>query len=304
MAVEIKNLRIKPYKISKPVICIGNFIAGGSGKTPVAIAVGKLLQKLVAQNNNSDFKFSYLSSGYKGGGEKFQRVVQEKHSAKKVGDEPLILSEVATTFVAKKRLFGAQEIDKIKEIKAIILDDGMQNNSLRKDLTIAVIDGNVGFGNGFLIPAGPMRDVFETDLAKIDFAVVVGDAKEEVIAKLKDKKIVHARLTANNLQEFMNCKLIAFCGLAYPEKFFSFVEKQGANIVQRISFSDHYAYSDSDLRKLLKLAENKKAQLVTTKKDWIKFSQDFKEKISYLDVELKFADEDFVMAELKRVIGL
>lgn len=304
LVVKIVNCNSKNYRISKPVICVGNFIAGGSGKTPVAIALGKLLNEIIEQNQNKNFKFVYLSRGYKNAGLKFSEVCAKQHDAKNVGDEPLILSEIATTFVAKNRLFGAKEIEKMQEIKAIILDDGMQNDSLKKDFTIAVVDGNIGFGNGFLIPAGPMRQTFKMGYKKADCVVIIGEAKPEIIAKLADKKIIYADLEAKNLANFLNQKLIAFCGLAYPNKFFSFLEKQNCNIVKKVSFPDHYDYKNVDLEGLIATAQKSQAQLVTTKKDWIKFPPEFKSKISYLDVELKFVDEKFVISELKKLIGL
>ncbi len=304
LVLKIRNLIIKPYKISKPVICVGNFIAGGSGKTPVAMALGKLLQQIISESENPNYKFAYLSSGYKGKSLAFQEVDRIIHTSKEVGDEPLLLSEISQTFVAKNRLFGAKKIDLMEELKTIILDDGMQNNSLKKDLTIAVVDGNIGFGNGFMIPAGPMRQDFETDYKKVDFVVFVGQPKENLVQKFRNKKVVFADLKAKNLQDFTNNQVIAFCGLAYPDKFFSFLEKQSIEIVQKISFPDHYDYKNSDLLELIKIAESKNAKLVTTKKDWIKFSQDFKERISYLDVELKFIDEGFITEELKRIIKL
>ncbi|MBM5783015.1 MAG: tetraacyldisaccharide 4'-kinase [Pelagibacterales bacterium] len=304
LVLKIRNLTIKPCKISKPVICIGNFIAGGAGKTPVAMAIGKLLQQIISESEKPNYKFAYLSSGYKGKSLAFEEVDRRIHTSKEVGDEPLLLSEISKTFVAKNRLFGAKKIDLIEELKTIILDDGMQNNSLKKDLTIAVVDGNIGFGNGFMIPAGPMRQDFETDYKKVDFVVVVGKPKEDLLQKFVNKKVVFAELIANNLESFADMKVIAFCGLAYPDKFFSFLEKQSVNVVQKISFPDHYDYKNSDLLELIKIAESKNAKLITTKKDWIKFSQDFKERISYLDVELKFIDEGFVSQELKRIIKL
>ena len=125
---HLKNLFKKTHKISKPVICIGNLIAGGSGKTPVAMAIGKILQE-------SSTRFAYLSRGYRGSNVEFLRVEKgSKEDAKKVGDEPLLLAQIATTFVTKERVFGAKKICKMSEFKAIILDDGMQNNSLHNHL--------------------------------------------------------------------------------------------------------------------------------------------------------------------------
>lgn len=297
LAMLLDRSSKKSQKISKPVICIGNFIAGGSGKTPTAIAIGKILQE-----SFEECKFAYLSSGYKGKGADFVSLREGNYEAENVGDEPLLLNEIAPTFISKNRLFGAKQIDKINEIKAVILDDGMQNKTLHQDLVIAVVDGKIAFGNEFLIPAGPMRQPLNMALKTVDFVVIIGETEEKVIKKLSDKKITRAKIVATNLEKFSGQKLIAFCGLAYPEKFFSFLENNRLEIIDKKSFSDHYFYQNQDLEKLCEMAKNKGAKLVTTKKDWIKFPDNFQKKIDYLDINLEFLDKEFIKNELKKVI--
>lgn len=286
----------KTKKISKPVICVGNIIAGGSGKTPVAIALGKILQEM-------NISFAYLSRGYMGDDSQFL-LLQKEHfdKAHQVGDEPLLLSENATTFIAKNRFFGANQIDKIKKFSAIILDDGMQNNSLHRDFTIMVIDEKIGFGNGFLIPAGPMREKLESGLAKTDLVVIIGKLNKNLEEKISGKSFVEAKIIATNLSDFSGKKLIAFCGIGYPSKFFSFLEKQGIKAIQTFSFSDHYKYTKKDLENLLKIAKGENAQLITTKKDWIKFSSHFQKKISYLNIELEFENKELVKNMLQKIL--
>ncbi len=289
----------KPYRISKPVICVGNLIAGGSGKTPVAIALGKIIREIAPP----DYEFAYLSKGYMGDGAKFVALRDGKHVAKNVGDEPMLLIKTAPTFVAKERVFGAQQIDNIREIKAIILDDGMQNNSLYKNLVILVVDAKIAFGNQFLIPAGPMRETIASGLKKANFIVVVGEMTANLQRKLVGKKIVRAHLVVNNLEEFRGKKLSAFCGLAYPQKFFSLLKSSDLELCEEKSFPDHYSYNDSDLKILYEAAQEKGLKLITTKKDWVKFSKEFQEKISYLDIELEFLDKEFVKQELQKIIN-
>ena len=163
----------KTQKISKPVICVGNLIAGGSGKTPTAIAVGKILHEI-------GINFAFLSRGYMRDGSTFLMLDKADYSkAEIVGDEPLLLLETAPTFVSTDRLFGAKQIEKMNKFSAILLDDGMQNNSLHRDFTIMVVDGKVGFGNNFLIPAGPMREPASSGLKKADLVVVIGTASKK-----------------------------------------------------------------------------------------------------------------------------
>ncbi|MBU6140125.1 MAG: tetraacyldisaccharide 4'-kinase [Proteobacteria bacterium] len=288
----------KPEQISKPVICIGNIIAGGAGKTPTAIAVGEIL-------NEIGVKFAFLSRGYMNDGSKFLMLHNhDNNKAEQVGDESLLLIKVAPTFVAKDRLFGAKQIEKMKQFEAIILDDGMQCNSLKRDFTILVIDGKIGFGNDFMIPAGPMRETLSSGLQKTDLVVLVGDADEKLTKKLANKKIIKAKISPKNLDIFLGKKLIAFCGLAYPKKFFSLLENEGLEVIESIGFADHYQYKSSDLELLLRSAEEKNAKLITTKKDWVKFPKSFQEKISYLDINLVFENTEILKSELKKLLKI
>ncbi len=286
----------KPQKISKPVICIGNLIAGGSGKTPTAIAIGKIL-------NEINVNFAFLSRGYMSDGAKFLMLRKgDTSKAEQVGDEPLLLAETAPTFVAKNRFFGAAQIESMKRFQAILLDDGMQNNSLKSDFIILVIDGKVGFGNEFMIPAGPMREPLCSGLKKADLVVLIGEAKPKLLKKLSGKKVLRAKIMPKNLADFRDKKLMAFCGLAFPQKFFSFLESQGLDLVDSRGFPDHYSYQISDLKNLCKIAEEKNITLVTTKKDWVKFPKTFQDKIAYLDIDLVFENKDLLKEELKKFL--
>lgn len=286
----------KPEKISKPIICVGNLIAGGAGKTPTVIALGKILKEMGAD-------LAFLSRGYMNDGSKFLMLRNsDNNKAEQVGDEPLLLIGIAPTFIAKDRLFGAKQIEAMKKFNAIVLDDGMQCNSLVRDLTILVIDGKIGFGNNFMIPAGPMREPLAIGLKKADLVVLIGEANENLMQKLSGKKIIRAKVLPKNLAEFSGKKLVAFCGLAYPQKFYDLLENQGLEVIEKRSFADHFHYQISDLEDLYRLAEEKDATLVTTRKDWVKFPKAFQEKISHLDVELTFEDSALLKKELKKIL--
>lgn len=292
----VVKLFTKTVKISKPVICVGNLIAGGSGKTPTAIAIGKILNEMSAN-------FAFLSRGYMNDGSKFLMLRKyDNNRAEQVGDEPQLLIETAPTFVSKNRLFGAKQIDAMNKFKMIVLDDGMQNNSLHRDLTILVVDGKIGFGNDFLIPAGPMREPLAAGLKKTDFVVLVGEAKKGLLKKLSGKTIVKANIIPLNVAEFSGKKLIAFCGLAYPQKFFSLLLKNGLDVIETHGFADHHIYQNSEVENLYKIAQEKNAVLVTTKKDWVKFPPALQEKVSYLDIELEFENKEIVKKLLKKFV--
>jgi tetraacyldisaccharide 4'-kinase len=285
----------KPQKIATKVICIGNVKAGGSGKTPTALALGHILQEM-------QIDFAYLSRGYRGAENNILLEKDGNYDAEKVGDEPLLLAEIAPTMVAKDRFFGARELEKSKKPQVILLDDGMQNQALHYDYTILVVDGKIGFGNELLIPAGPMREPLKQALKRVDLVVIIGKFAKEFLTKFPGKKIVTAHIVTKNLNDFLDKKLVAFCGLAYPKKFFSILEESGLRLVQTQPFPDHHIYTKSDLRNLLRIARKNNANLITTKKDWVKFSPTLQKKISYLDIELKFDDETLIKNELKAVL--
>lgn len=280
--------------VKKPVICIGNLTAGGSGKTPTAIAIGKILQEI-------NINFAFLSRGYMNDNVRFLMLQKgENHNASKVGDEPLLLAEHATTFIAKNRFFAANRIEGIKKIDAIVLDDGMQNNSLNCNYTIMVVDGSLGFGNEFLLPAGPMREPLLTGLRKADIIVAIGNLSKNVRKKLGKKRILQASIKATNAADFKGKNLVAFAGIAYPKKFFNTLKNNGLQVVATKEFHDHYIYKNKDLDKLILEAQNKNAQLITTKKDWVKFSSFYRQKIAYLEIELEFENKELIKLELKK----
>lgn len=290
IATKIDGFFTKKTKINKTVICIGNLIAGGSGKTPTAIAIGKIIENLINK------KFVYLTRGYKGEKQEFLSVNQALKQLTKVSDEAILLNEVAQTFIARNRAFGAKRIEQMKEAEIIILDDGLQNNNLSKDIKIIVIDGFVAFGNCKLIPAGPLRQNIKSGLAMADLVIIINEINDEnlnLIKKNYQGKIIFAKTICKNLELFDNNKnYLAFCGLAYPDKFFNFLTKQNLSLIEKINFADHYYYNNEELKKLITKAEEQNCQLITTKKDWVKFPSSYQKIINYLDIEVEFADQD------------
>lgn len=290
IATKIDGFFTKKTKINKTVICIGNLIAGGSGKTPTAIAIGKIVENLINK------KFVYLTRGYKGDKQEFLSVNQALKQLTKVSDEAILLNEVAQTFIARNRAFGAKRIEQMKEAEIIILDDGLQNNNLSKDIKIIVIDGFVAFGNCKLIPAGPLRQNIRSGLGIADLVIIINEINDENLNLIKKNyhgKIIFAKTICKNLELFDNNKnYLAFCGLAYPDKFFNFLTKQNLSLIEKINFADHYYYNNEELKKLITKAEEQNCQLITTKKDWVKFPPSYQKIINYLDIEVEFADQD------------
>ncbi len=308
------NFFRKTQASSITTICIGNLNAGGSGKTPVAIAIGKILQELTMD-------FVYLSKGYRAKIRDFALVANEQLSLDedlglKYGDEPLLLAGIAPSFIGQNRAQAIKKISNLyaqKNLQAIIIDDGLQNNSFKKDLKILVVDGNIGFGNGFLIPAGPLRQRIWPGINSADIIILIDDQEGALKARIKDlfnvnqkqstPLIIDANLVASNLNTISSRNVIAFCGIAYPQKFFSFLTKEKFTIIETRSFYDHKIYEDSELKELQDLADKHQAKLITTKKDWVKFPKLWQEKISFLDVEIKFQNQENLINKIKNTIN-
>lgn len=251
-----------------PVICIGNPVAGGTGKTPLALT---LSDRLLARGEAVHF----LTRGY-GGREKGPlRVEPARHDAAQVGDEPLLLAARAPTWVAADRPAGARAAAEAGA-SVIVMDDGFQNPSLHKDLSVLVVDGETGVGNGLLVPAGPLREPLDAAVARAQALVVVGDgghaAEIAEAAKARGLALFHTRLAPDpaTAEAVKAGSWIAFAGIGRPEKFFLTLDALGTRLEERIGFPDHRAYSEADATRLLARASTLSARLVTTEKDKVR----------------------------------
>lgn len=269
----VRRMRRPGSKVNAPVICVGNFVAGGAGKTPTALALAKWLKR----TGETPY---FLSRGYGGalsadGGAHL--VDQRRHCAAEAGDEPLLLARVANTVVARDRPTGAM-LALAGGASMIVMDDGLQNPSLRRDFTLAVIDGGVGFGNGRLIPAGPLRAPLEQQLRVTSAGLVIGEgaAGERAEARLvaAGKPVFHGRLApdATAALRMLGTRVVAFAGIGRPQKFFDSLENCGARLVARHAFPDHHPYRLAEITALQRQAEALDALLVTTEKDMVKLT--------------------------------
>lgn len=282
-------------RVEKPVICIGNVVSGGAGKTPIALEIGKILKEL-------KIDFAYLSSGFGGKIRNFTQVKNQKSS--EVGDEPLLLKEISDTFICKSRIYGARKIAAKKENQLIVVDDGLQNPSLIKDLNILVIDGNYGFGNGFLIPAGPMREPASIAINRSDLIIIIGEDKHQIAKKFCiGKKVIRVNIKAVNAQNFENKSVVAFCGIGRPEKFFESLNKNKTQVIAKFSYPDHHHYLETEINKMVNLANKNGTKLITTKKDWVRLEPKYQKQIEYFDIEAKFENEEELKEILKKLIN-
>jgi tetraacyldisaccharide 4'-kinase len=263
------------YRSRLPVICIGNFTAGGTGKTPLTQHIAR---HLVAKG----VRPVVLSRGY-GGAERGPVLVDAAaHRAADVGDEPLLLAQSVPVVIARDRQAGVQFIEAMAQADAVIMDDGLQNPSVRKDLAIALIDGARGVGNGAVIPAGPLRAPFEFQIGLTDAIVVNGrgaTGKETVVFETLKRRfpgpVLEARVVPDGDQAWLaDCPVLAYSGIGHPQRFFAALESLGARLVERRTFGDHHQFKEREAQALLAAAAGMGAQLVTTEKDWVRLSRE------------------------------
>lgn len=279
-SVAWKYRRQAPWRSRAAVVCVGNLTVGGSGKTPVAIALARMLQQ-------KGISVALLARGYRGRSSEAIRVDARTQDAATVGDEALLLAEIAPTVVAADRAEGARLAER-NGADIIVMDDGHQNFTLAKDLSLVVMDGDSAFGNGRVVPAGPLRESVRAGLARADALIVMGEGTPPLPEF--SRPILRARLASD--RRFDGEKLIAFAGIGRPEKFFAMLRAQGAQLVEAHGFPDHHVYSAPQLAMLKERANRTGASLITTKKDCVRLNASDREGIDVLPVEAVFDDPD------------
>jgi tetraacyldisaccharide 4'-kinase len=306
---EAKASRVTPYRSKLPVICIGNFTAGGAGKTPTAIAIAKGLKNLGETP-------VFLTRGY-GGKRGGPLIVAKGMRAAEIGDEPLLLAEHAPTVVSADRAAGAKFIEG-SDLGAtvIVMDDGFQNPQLVKDLSLIVADASLGLGNGLVMPAGPLRAPLLPQLARADALMLIGDGgKGEPLAKAfeaRGKPVLKAKLAPRGDARWLTVlPVIGFAGIANPKKFYKTLAENGARVYGTRSFPDHHIFTERQAKHLLNWARKWNSMLVTTEKDWARLPEDDGTALSELrfrsrplPVAIEFAEpdkiKDLVEAALKQ----
>jgi tetraacyldisaccharide 4'-kinase len=285
---------IKSEKVSVPVICVGNLVMGGAGKTPTVIALVDLLKKMGHVPH-------ILSRGY---GAYIRATIQvnpDKHNYLQVGDEPLLLAHAAPTWAGPDRVQSAKAAIS-HGATILVMDDGLQNPSLQKDLSFIVVDSIQGIGNGMVFPAGPLREPIEAGASRAQAMIVIGDddssfefIEEQFVAKIKCLK--------KNLDKDKNKSIVAFAGIGYPEKFRHTLKENNYEICQFIEFADHHPYTIHDMNKLVKLAEQNKATLLTTTKDWLRIPNHYRNTVESLPILLNFDEPEKIQIFLTKIVG-
>ncbi len=290
LAGVIRRGLTTPWKTSVPVICIGNLTAGGTGKTPVALALAAKLQK-------KGLRPHFLTRGYGGSLEGPVEVDGDKHTCAEAGDEALLLAERAPTWISADRRKGA-EAAALAGADLVIMDDGFQNPSLEKDLSLVVVDGEVGFGNQRMIPAGPLRETTLGGLKRADGLVLIGDDKQG-LANRFSPCIRASFAPTRKSKDLAGRKVFAFAGIGRPSKFYQTLEEAGCILVGRKDFPDHHPYSSAELDAVIKRAEELEALPLTTAKDAVRLPKPLKDKIAVLTISLQWENE----AELDKLLG-
>lgn len=270
-------------RLPLPVVCVGNAVTGGAGKTPVVLS---LASKLRARGRSVHI----LSRGYGGALTGPVRVDPAHHTAADVGDEALLLAESAPSWIARDRVAGGRAA-LAAGAALLLLDDGFQNPRLVKDLSLLVIDGGYGFGNGRVLPAGPLREALAAGLARADAVVLMGEDRAGIGARLKGKPLLRARLVAPEADRFAGRRVVAFAGIGRPAKFFETLAAAGARLVAGHGFADHHLYGEAELARLAAEADAAEAMLVTSAKDWARLSPEWRARVEVLKVEVAWGDE-------------
>lgn len=283
-----------PYRPAVPVICVGNIVSGGAGKTPVCLS---LVDRLRARGRQPHV----LTRGY-GGTEAGPRAVDPiRHDSARVGDEALLLAGHAPTWVARWRPDGAVAAVAMG-CDVLVMDDGFQNTSIAKDLSLVVIDGGYGFGNGRVIPAGPCRETIAAGLARADAVVLIGEDASGALAVLGDVPVLRARLVPGpEAAQFHGRKVVAFAGIGRPAKFFDTIEACGGDLLGAHSFPDHHPYTRAEIAALAEEADSEGALLATTAKDAVRVPSDMKSRLSVLTVTLHWENPEALDQILDRV---
>lgn len=283
-AARIANA--SPIAVSVPVICVGNAVAGGAGKTPVAIAVSESIRRQGVEPH-------FLSRGYGGNLPGPVLVDPADHDAKSVGDEPLLLSRHAPTWVARDRVAGAQSAASAGA-DVIVMDDGFQNPSLRKNVSLLVVDGEYGFGNRRVLPAGPLREDLDGAVARADAVVIIGtDSYGAKSVVGTQKPVLNARFVPVIEDDDLSGKpVVAFAGIGRPEKFFETLAGMGCDIVETRSFADHHPYGSDEVMRIVEIAAAAGAQAVTTEKDAMRLPLEAQDMVRTLRVALEWEDRD------------
>tara|TARA_B100000686_G_scaffold335389_1_gene403895 strand:+ start:1126 stop:2055 length:930 start_codon:yes stop_codon:yes gene_type:complete len=276
----LKSFWTKTYSSSIPIICVGNIYLGGTGKTPLCIEIFSILKKL---NMNPAF-------------------VRKKYNS--FQDEVDLMKQVGPTYQNQERIDAIKDAIK-NNANIAILDDGFQDFSIKKNLSIVCFNEKQWIGNGLTIPAGPLREDLSA-LKRADCVFINGkknkDIENKIFSKNGEIKIFYVSYKLQNANEFKNKKVVAFAGIGNPKNFFDLLKNNKFNIIETIKFPDHHKYSEKELENLLSKIKENNNILLTTEKDYFRISESYKENIKFLKISIEIENQNQFIEEIKKII--
>ena len=277
---SFKRFTTKTYKFSIPIICVGNIYLGGTGKTPLSIEIFSILKKL---NKRPVF-------------------IRKKYDSYE--DEVELQKQTGPVYQNKKRIMALEEAIQ-NEADVAILDDGFQDFSVEKNLSIICFNEKQWLGNGLVIPSGPLRENLSA-LQRADCVIINGKKNKNIENKIFSKKekikIFYSRYDPKNIEEFHNKNIVAFAGIGNPQNFFDLLADNKLNIIEKIKFPDHYKYSEKELENLLNKTKNNNSILLTTEKDYYRISEKHKKNIKCLKIKIEIENKNEFIEEIKKII--
>lgn len=290
-AVTARRVAKAGWDAPIPVICCGNVTVGGAGKTTLAL---DLAQRLTAQGHAVHF----LLRGYGGSLRGPHRVIPADTAAQ-VGDEALLLAALAPTWIGADRAASARDAV-AAGAGLLVLDDGLQNPSLHKDLSLLVVDGAAGFGNGRVLPAGPLREPVAAGAARCQAAVLIGPDVTCATRALSLPLLRASLRPGPEIADWIGRRVFAFAGIARPDKFFTMLAAAGVQLANTLAFPDHHAFSEADLRRVFDQATRLDAHPVTTPKDAVRLTAPWRDRVAVIGVSLAWDDPAAIEALLER----
>ena len=270
----------KTYQCSIPIVCVGNIYLGGTGKTPLCIEIFSILKNL---NMNPAF-------------------IRKKYDS--FQDEVNLQKQIGPIYQSKKRVEALKEAIQNKANVAI-LDDGFQDFSINKNLSVICFNEKQWIGNGLVIPSGPLREDLSA-LKRANCVIINGkkniDIENEIFSQNKKIKIFYTKYKPQNINEFKNNKVVAFAGIGNPENFFNLLRDNKINLVEEIKFPDHHKYSENELKNLFDKAKKDSAVLLTTEKDYFRIDESYKQNIKCLKIEVEIENRNQFIEEIKKII--
>ncbi len=278
--IFIKKVFTKERKFKIPIICVGNIYVGGTGKTPVSILLANKLNK-----------------------EKRNPVILRKFYKSHKDEHDFIKNKFNNLILSKNRVIGLSKAEK-SEFGTVILDDGFQDVSFKKDVSIICFNQNQLIGNGLVLPAGPLRESLSS-LKNTDIVIINGEKDkifEEKILKINNNlKIFYSFYKPINIDEFKNERLLAIAGIGNPENFFDLLKKNDLNIEKKIIFPDHYNFSKKEIQKIIDQSKKDKLKIIMTEKDFYKIKNYDLNNIKYLKVEIQIKSEEKLLDIINKI---